>query len=124
MTGIRITTQNVASIIELAEPTLDAMQKAVGGYIERVHPRGLKPPYCMVVNEEGIILELPINFAGCMLYQAPWPIVGDLLILKDGFNADGEPDFVSMEADEALELLAELMYKIPLLQAEEAEPDA
>ena len=92
-----------------------AMQKAVGGYIECVHPRGLSYPFCMVVNEEGLLMDLPINFAGCFLYQAPSPIVGDILILKEGQNEFGELCFVTMDSDEVFEILAELMYKIPLL---------
>lgn len=43
--------------VELAN-TLEAFQKAVGGYIETVHCAG-KLVY--IVNEEGVILDLPEN---------------------------------------------------------------
>ena len=60
-------------------PDLKQMQDWVGGYIEVIHVsfEGKKVP--MVVNEEGLIHRLPLNYqagriAGC-------PIVGDVFIL-------------------------------------------
>ena len=41
--------------------TLENMQKAVGGYIEAVYPWKDADPVALVCNEEGILLELPIN---------------------------------------------------------------
>ncbi len=40
------------------ENTLEALQREVGGYIETV---GIARDACLVVNEEGIINDLPFN---------------------------------------------------------------
>ncbi len=61
------------------KPTLEEMQAWVGGYIEvvRVSFEGKKVP--MVVNEEGLIHRLPINYQAGRI--AGSPIVGDVFIL-------------------------------------------
>ena len=61
------------------KPTLKEMQDWVGGYIEivRVNFEGKKVP--MVVNEEGLIHRLPINYQASRI--AGSPIVGDVFIL-------------------------------------------
>lgn len=54
---------------------LSEMQKIVGGYIEIVH---LENGELMVVNEEGMLKNLPVNIkATCIAYQ---PIVGNVLV--------------------------------------------
>lgn len=55
MKGLVITTDNLMRIEELTAPVYKSIGRAVGGYIEVVHPKGLIPPYCMVVNEEGFV---------------------------------------------------------------------
>ena len=54
--------------------TLEAMQELVGGYIETVYlPGGI----VMIVNEEGKILRLPINFhLNCDLIHGTAVFVG------------------------------------------------
>ena len=103
MNGIVITTRNEVRPVMLIEPKLDSMQKFVGGYIEHVRPVNLKPPYCMIVNEEGRLDGLPVNLLGCFLYGSHVhgnPIVGDILILKDGINEHGEADIVGLDTSE------------------------
>lgn len=60
----------------------------------------------MIVNEEGLLLGLPLNPLGCYLYGSfvhGSAIVGDIVILKLGCYA-GEPDVVGMTDEEAQRL--------------------
>ena len=64
---------------------------------------GLERPYCMMVNEEGLLLNLPLNPLGSILYGTPQHgqlIVGDVIFLREGYHG-GEPDVVGMTEDEA-----------------------
>ena len=116
MRGILITADDEISVVDLPDPTLDAMQKAVGGYIEHVNPRGLPSPFCMVVNEDGMALELPQNLAGTLMYSILYPILGDILVLKDGCNEHGEPDIVGLTAEEIEGLLNAFSLGMPFLK--------
>lgn len=106
MVGLFVTTDNEMSTVEYDAPHYDVIQKAVGGWYERVHPMGLERPYCMMVNEEGLLRNLPVNRLGSELYGTPkhgQPIVGNAIFLKDGYHG-GEPDVVGMTEDEAQRL--------------------
>ncbi len=98
MKGLVITTENKMQVREFGEPAYETIGKAVGGWIEVVHPKGLPDPFCMVVNEEGLLHGLPLNLFGCILYDTVRhgnPIVGNIVILKEGFTTPGERDFLS-----------------------------
>lgn len=103
MKGVVITADLDVSIQDFGEPLYQTVGAAVGGYIEHVKPMGLKPPFCMIVNEEGLLRGLPINKIGCDLYGTQLhghPIVGTAVIMKDGFR-DGEPDIIGLTDAEA-----------------------
>ena len=107
MNGIVINTRNEVRPVMLMEPTYISMQNFVGGHFEHVRPVNLKPPYCMIVNEDGINQGLPVNLLGCFLYGSHVygnPIVGDILILKDGVNEYGEYDIVGLDNSELITL--------------------
>ena len=90
MKGLVITTENKMQVREFDEPAYETIGKTVGGWIEVVHPKLLPAPYCMIVNEEGLLLGLPLNLFGCILYDTVRhgnPIVGDIVILKEGFTS-------------------------------------
>ena len=53
MKGVVITTADEVSVRDFAAPLNKSLGAVVGGYIELVHPQGLQPPYCMIVNEEA-----------------------------------------------------------------------
>lgn len=54
--------------------TLKEMQELVGGYIELVYlPEGK----CLIINEEGLLLGLPLNQQATELYGHP--IVGEVI---------------------------------------------
>lgn len=106
MVGLFVTTDNEMSMVEYDAPHYDVIKEAVGGRYERVHPMGLERPYCMMVNEEGLLRNLPVNRLGSELYGTPkhgQPIVGNAIFLKDGYHG-GEPDVVGMTEDEAQRL--------------------
>ena len=114
MIAIYIKATDEISYAIIGEDTLHGMQQLVGGYIEIVRPVYLRRPYVMIVNEDGVLLDLQINNTGALLYQGP--IVGNVLILKEGLNEDGEPDLLSLDDGEAHELLDELLIRFPYLE--------
>ena len=106
MIALVVNTKNEIRRVEYDPPHYEVIREAVGGHYELVRPRGLQEPYCMMVNEEGLLLGLPLNPLGCYLYGTMVhgaPIVGNIMILKLGRYA-GEPDVVGMTDDEAQRL--------------------
>lgn len=80
MKGIVVTTDLEIRIEEFSDPLYKTVGSAVGGYIEHVKPARLRHPYCMIVNEEGRLLDLPLNYVGSYFYgtdQHGEPIVGN-----------------------------------------------
>lgn len=103
MKGIVITTKNEMRVQEFSEPAHKSIGEAVGGWIEVVRPVRLKRPYCMIANEEGLLLNLPINSFGSFLYGMDYhgnPILGDIVLLKEGINSDGEPDILGLNGQD------------------------
>ena len=102
MKGIVVTTDLEIRIEEFSDPLYKTVGSAVGGYIEHVKPARLRHPYCMIVNEEGRLLDLPLNYVGSYFYgtdQHGEPIVGNIVIMKDGYR-NGEPDIVGLDDSE------------------------
>lgn len=100
MKGIVITTKDEMRVQEFSEPVYRSIGDAVGGWIEVVHPKRLEYPYCMVVNEEGVLRKLPINSFGSFLYGTDthgWPIAGNAVLMKEGYNSDGELDILGLD---------------------------
>ena len=78
MFALVVTTENEMHLRKYDPPDYDVIREAVGGWYERVHPMGLNRPYSMMVNEEGLLLGLPLNLLGSWLYgmdQHGQPIV-------------------------------------------------
>lgn len=71
MVGLIVTAKNEMRQVDYDAPHYDIIQKAVGGWYEHVHPIGLEWPYCMMVNEEGLMMNLPLNLIGSILYATP-----------------------------------------------------
>ncbi len=102
MKGIVVTTDLEIRIEEFSDPLYKTVGSAVGGYIEHVKPARLRHPYCMIVNEEGRLLDLPLNHIGSFFYgtdQHGEPIVGNIVVMKDGYR-NGEPDIVGLDDSE------------------------
>ena len=114
MKGIVVTTDLEIRIEEFSDPLYKTVGSAVGGYIEHVKPARLRHPYCMIVNEEGRLLDLPLNYVGSYFYgtdQHGEPIVGNIVIMKDGYRG-GEPDIVGLndvEAEQIKDVIIDLV---------------
>ena len=99
MKGLVVTTEKTMRVQEFSEPAHKSIGEAVGGWIEVVRPVRLKRPYCMIVKEGGTLRNLPINVFGSFLYGADYHgnvILGDIVLLKEGINSDGEPDILGL----------------------------
>lgn len=114
MKGVVVTTDLEIRIEEFIDPLYKTVGSAVGGYIEHVKPARLRHPYCMIVNEEGRLLDLPLNYVGSYFYgtdQHGEPIVGNIVIMKDGYRG-GEPDIVGLndvEAEQIKDVIIDLI---------------
>lgn len=121
MKGVVITTADEVSVRDFAAPLNKSLGAVVGGYIELVHPLGLQPPYCMIVNEEGLLKDLPLNRAGSLLYGTQFhgsPIVGDIVIMAEKWAPEGR-DIVGIPEDCAEKVAQELIKAFKLKGAEQ-----
>ena len=102
MKGVVVTTNHEVRVEDFSDPLYKTVGSAVGGYIEHVHPMRLARPLCMIVNEEGRLLDLPLKHIGSFFYgtdQHGEPIVGNIVVMKDGYR-NGEPDIVGLDDSE------------------------
>ena len=119
MKGVVVTTDLEIRIEGFSDPLYKTVGSAVGGYIEHVKPARLRHPYCMIVNEEGRLLDLPLNPIGSFFYGTDKhgePIAGNIVIMKDGYR-DGERDIVGLgdvEAEEIKNIILGLMKTLPM----------
>lgn len=99
MQMIKITTDLEKSLVDL---TFDELWNIFNSPVEHVLPRRLQEPYCMLIDEEGILKDLPVNLVGSYFYEFDkhgCPIVGDIYIAKDGYFG-GEPDIVGLDEND------------------------
>ena len=118
MKGIVLTTLTEICTVEIHDnglPLYKLARDIVGGHIETVYPRRLDPLFALIVNEEGLLKNLPINPVASWLYGADThghPITGDALILKIGlFN--GEPDVIGIPDNEIKACMRKLLRSVP-----------
>ena len=107
MKGILVKTSGEIRGMDFDEPLYKTIGVAVGGHIEHVKPRRLEQPYCMIVNEEGLLDRLPYNEVASYLYETDihgQPIVGDVVIMKDG-RRDGERDIIGLDDEDCIRLV-------------------
>lgn len=93
MKGLVFDTENRIQFKDFSEPLLDSLQKEVSGYIEVVHPK----------------------------YLPEEPIVGNAVILREGFVA-GERDFVSLTEDDETGLML-LLFALGISIKDESEAE-
>lgn len=108
--GIVISTDNMVEVKDFAPPLYQSLGEAVGGTIELVRPRGLARPFVMIVNDEGLLLDLPLNRLGSILYETHKhgsPIVGNIVIMKEGMTSSG-PDIIGLDLEEEDVLIRDL----------------
>ena len=92
MKGILVTSDCEIKEVDLPLPLYESAGDLLGGSMEHVIARRLERPYCLVVNGEGSMLDLPENKVGCYLYETDehgYPILGDFLIMKDIWTSEG-----------------------------------
>lgn len=96
MKTVKVTTDNIVSIIDVSIIDVDFddykdIQRAIGGgHFETVHTTRMHAVFedeslIMIVNESGLLKQLPENMLGCVLYRTyehGYPIVGDLVFAR------------------------------------------
>lgn len=113
MKGLVVTTENEVLVKEFDQPLNESIGEVVGGYIEIVHPRGLAYPFTMIVNEEGLMQDLPLNLVGSYLYETHkhgHPILGNIVIMAEGMTPSGY-DITGLP-DDAIESLKNQIQQI------------
>lgn len=88
-----------------------------GGFFEIVRCKTLPHKYVMLVDDCGLLKELPFNFVAQLLYGAP--IAGTALIMCEGYNDEGEPDIFGMTLEEVDELMHKLRGLIVIREVSE-----
>lgn len=115
--SVVVTTDNIAYITDFGYPLHKSCCSVLDGYIEPVHPRGLDEPFVMLVNDEGLLMNKPLNMIGSYLYKTHEhgvPIVGNIIIMKEGYR-NGEPDIIGLseyEAQRLMNMIAALPFGI------------
>lgn len=108
-------------IENFTEPAHRSLAAKVGGLFEIVyHPARLKQPYCMIVNEEFLLRNLPTNPVGCYLYATDMhghPICGNVIISKV-FGAD-LVSFTEAEAREIQKTMSNLQELLKEVESDE-----
>lgn len=103
MKGVVITPENTIEVREFNAPLYASIHDLLDGYMEIVRPINLPEPQVMIVDDEGLLKNLPLNFIGSYLYGTAIhgnPIVGTVIIMKQGWTDNG-PDIVGLDDDEA-----------------------
>lgn len=98
--AILVTAENTVEqiVLEAEDDSLwIPITDAIGGFMEIVRPRSFNEPYIMIVDEEGLLKDKPINLWASFAYGET--IVGDVLIMKEGFR-NGEPDIIGLESED------------------------
>lgn len=90
MKTVKVTTKNVVSIIDVDFDNYKDIQRAIGGHFETVRTERMRAVFgdgdlIMIVDESGLLKQLPENMLGCVLYgtyEHGHPIVGDLIFAR------------------------------------------
>ena len=123
MKTLKITTDNKISVVDVNFNDFKAIQQAIGGYFENVKALKLwdyfKAPVVMIVDEEGVIKDLPVNTIVCYFYNISrhgCPIVGDMILgLLVG------PDITGLGDRDAEQWMEKMLKDFPELEREEVE---
>lgn len=81
----------------------EAIKEDIGGFMELVYPNLKKFPknFVFFCNEEGKLLNLPINYIATKIQCNPNDIiVGNVVIFKEGKDENGEIDVVDMTKED------------------------
>ena len=109
MKGIVITPEGTVKVQDFAEPFYKTIGAAIGGLVQGVRPKGLPRPYLMAVNDAGLLMKLPFHSIASFWYGTQYhgsPIVGNIVLIKEGINSEGEPDWITLNDADIRELMA------------------
>jgi len=117
MKTIKITTDNVISIVDVDFDNYRSIQKEIGCDLFKIVKTGKMlryfiDPVVMLVDEEGLCKDLPANMIGCYFYdtaQHGSPIVGDIV-----FGVQRWADVIPPE--DAMQMKEKLMKDFPFLK--------
>lgn len=119
--GVKIKANGEVGIVEMdayeSEPTLESLQREVGGYIEYMKVNANFCGFCglyMVGDEDAKLKSKTLNILATFLYNAGYPkvydwIVGDVVIVETSMNGDTE----CWDRDTAEYLLEQIMNYFP-----------
>ena len=96
----------------------DVIHEALHSYYEIVRCRSLSHKYLMLVDDCGVLKNLPANDVASLLYGIrihECPICGNVLIMCEDI-VDGEPDIVGMTEEDTAELVRKLRGLIVLTE--------
>lgn len=118
MKTLKITTDNKISVVNVNFSDFKAIQQAIGGYFEIVNTQKLrdyfKASVVMIVDEEGVIKDLPVNTIGCYFYNTSkhgCPIAGDMILgLLVG------PDITGLGDRDAEQWMEKMLKDFPILK--------
>ena len=86
MKTVKVTPDNIISVIDVNFDDFRDLQKAVGGHFEIVSTKTLfetfKMPMILLVDEDGRMKQKEVNRLGSYFYDADrhgWPILGDVV---------------------------------------------
>lgn len=102
MKALKVTTADEITVVEVEQPLYRSLNPVIGGPLEIVRPRGLKRPFVMVVDEEGLLRDRDLNFVGSILYETHKhgsPIVGDIVLMREEPGPEGYDLFGLSEQD-------------------------
>ena len=110
MKTVKVTTNNTVSVIDIDFDNFREIQKTIGGHFETVHTLQMEkyfgdPSIIMLVDEEGLLKSLPMNFFGSRMYgllDHGHPIVGDLILAKIVGEDITAPDDAELIKDKIL----------------------
>ena len=73
MQTVKVSTDNVVSLVNIDFDDYQSIQKAIGGHFETVRTRTTasyfgSPDIVMLVDEEGLLKGLPVNVFGSLMY--------------------------------------------------------
>lgn len=98
----------------------DVIHDALDSYYEIVRCRSLPFKFLMLVDDCGLLKELPINGIASELYGVRvhgCPICGPAVIMREDM-VDGEPDIVGMTEEDTAELVRILRCLIVIKELE------
>jgi hypothetical protein len=78
LAGIKITTDE--TLVQLEDGSYKSVSDAVGGYIEHITLDGVFEGYSLYVNEEGKLLNLPINKVATAIWERVFGVYTDIIV--------------------------------------------